>query len=83
MDWLPTSLSPMSKAKCILSIYAEARASGNITRNANIGTEASSTTLEREPIVTDNFQGLGPLMLAALEVEYSDTVEQTMNTPFW
>jgi unsaturated rhamnogalacturonyl hydrolase len=38
---------------------------------------------EREPIVTDNFQGMGPLMLAALEVEYSDTVEQTMNTPFW
>ena len=38
---------------------------------------------QREPIVVDNFQGLGPFMLAALEVEYADRVEQTIKTPFW
>lgn len=38
---------------------------------------------EREPIVEDNLQGVGPFLLACLEVEYAGKLEGTPETPYW
>lgn len=38
---------------------------------------------EREPIVEDNLQGVGPFLLACLEAKHSDELSDSPKTPFW
>jgi unsaturated rhamnogalacturonyl hydrolase len=38
---------------------------------------------EREPIVEDNLQGVGPFLLACLEAEFPEKLEGFPSSPYW